>query len=90
MRRGGAPTAWQKSLHPAAYQHKIEVAHEGVDTAFMAPDASARFALPGGRELKPGDPVVTFVARNLEPDLPPEVWPRFWEAGTPLAIVLGS
>jgi len=64
---GVTPTHWQKSLHPAAYQHKIQVAHEGVDTALMVPDENARFTLPDGRELKPGDPVVTFVARNLEP-----------------------
>lgn len=62
-----SPTAWQRSLHPAIYQHKIQVAHEGVDTALMVPDQAARFTLPDGRELKPGDPVITFVARNLEP-----------------------
>jgi glycosyltransferase involved in cell wall biosynthesis len=64
---GVSPTNWQRSLHPAAYRHKIQVAHEGVDTALMAPDPLARFTLPDGRALKPGDPVVTFVARNLEP-----------------------
>jgi glycosyltransferase involved in cell wall biosynthesis len=64
---GVTPTHWQKSLHPAAYQHKLEVAHEGVDTALMAQNPAARYTLPDGRELAPGDPVVTFVARNLEP-----------------------
>ncbi|MDP3426929.1 MAG: glycosyltransferase family 4 protein [Humidesulfovibrio sp.] len=62
-----SPTAWQRSLHPATYQHKIQVAHEGVDTTLMAPDQAARFTLPDGRVLAPGDPVITFVARNLEP-----------------------
>lgn len=62
-----SPTNWQRSLHPATYHDKITVAHEGVDTATMAPDPLARFTLPDGRELKPGDPVVTYVARNLEP-----------------------
>ncbi|MBU1042664.1 MAG: glycosyltransferase family 4 protein [Proteobacteria bacterium] len=62
-----SPTAWQRSVHPATYHHKIQVAHEGVDTTLMAPDKAARFALPDGRELAPGDPVITFVARNLEP-----------------------
>ncbi|MHC1699958.1 MAG: glycosyltransferase family 4 protein [Humidesulfovibrio sp.] len=64
---GVSPTHWQRSLHPAAYRHKIEVAHEGVDTGLMAPDPEARHTLPDGRVLRPGDPVVTFVARNLEP-----------------------
>jgi len=62
-----SPTNWQRSLHPATYHHKIQVAHEGVDTTTMAPDPLARYTLPDGRELKPGDPVITFVARHLEP-----------------------
>ena len=64
---GVSPTQWQRSLHPAAYQHKINVAHEGVDTALMVPDPAARLSLAAGRVLAPGDPVLTFVARNLEP-----------------------
>jgi len=64
---GVSPTNWQKSLHPAAYRHKISVAHEGINTQLMAPDASAVFTLPDGRALKRGDPVVTYVARHLEP-----------------------
>jgi len=62
-----APTAWQKSLHPKAYHDKIAVVHEGIDTGFMQPDARASFTLPNGRVLRRGDPVVTYVARNLEP-----------------------
>jgi glycosyltransferase involved in cell wall biosynthesis len=62
-----APTQWQKSLHPQAYQHKIELIHEGIDTDLMRPDPQASFTLPSGKVLRPGDPVVTYVARNLEP-----------------------
>lgn len=62
-----APTAWQKQLHPAAYQDKIRLIHEGVDTDYLQADASATFELPNGKVLQPGDPVVTYVARNLEP-----------------------
>ena len=64
---GISPTHWQRSLHPAAYHHKITVAHEGVDTRLMAPDPAARYTLADGRVLTPGDPVLTYVARNLEP-----------------------
>jgi hypothetical protein len=64
---GVSPTNWQRSLHPAAYQHKISVVHEGIDTRLMAPDQNASFTLAGGRVLRPGDPVLTFVARHLEP-----------------------
>ncbi|MDP2848511.1 MAG: glycosyltransferase family 4 protein [Humidesulfovibrio sp.] len=64
---GVSPTSWQRSLHPKAYLHKISVAHEGIDTAFMAPNPKAVFQLPDGRTLKSGDKVLTFVARHLEP-----------------------
>ncbi len=62
-----SPTNWQKSQHPVAYQGKIVVAHEGIDTENLGPDANAVFKLPNGTVLKAGDPVITYVARNLEP-----------------------
>ncbi|MBI5519049.1 MAG: glycosyltransferase [Desulfovibrio sp.] len=64
---GVSPTAWQRSLHPRAYQDKIAVAHEGIDTVHMCPDAADRFVLADGRVLSPGDKVLTYVARHLEP-----------------------
>jgi glycosyltransferase involved in cell wall biosynthesis len=62
-----SPTQWQKSLHPKAYHDKIRVIHEGIDSQHMHPDPRASFTLPNGKVLTPGDPVVTYVARNLEP-----------------------
>jgi glycosyltransferase involved in cell wall biosynthesis len=41
--------------------------HEGVDTEVCKPVPEARFVLPDGTVLRPGDEVVTYVARNLEP-----------------------
>lgn len=67
MDRGIAPTAWQRAQHPECYQPRIAVVHDGVDTMEVAPDRQARFTLPDGRTLTPGDEVVTFVARHLEP-----------------------
>lgn len=64
---GVSPTLWQKSVHPARYHDKISVVHEGIDTAAMSPEPGARLTLRDGRVLKPGDPVVTYVARHLEP-----------------------
>jgi len=63
---GLAPTLWQKSRFPDAYQSKISLVHEGVDTDAIAPDPAATFEIDGHR-FRPGDPVVTYVARNLEP-----------------------
>lgn len=61
------PTWWQKSVHPTAYQAKLEVIHEGVDTQAASPDAEATFDLPGGQVLRAGQRIVTYVARKLEP-----------------------
>ncbi|NHZ40074.1 glycosyltransferase family 4 protein [Massilia aquatica] len=62
-----APTHWQKRLHPKPYQDKIALIHEGIDTAWLCPNPAASFTLPNGKVLRPGDPVVTYVSRNLEP-----------------------
>lgn len=62
-----APTAWQKSVHPEAFQPKIAQIFDGIDTATVTPDDQARFQVPGGPLLNAGDPVLTYVARNLEP-----------------------
>jgi len=61
------PTHWQHSLHPAAYRDKIQVIHEGIDTAALGPDPQASLQLPNGAVLHAGMPIVTYVARNLEP-----------------------
>ena len=62
-----SPTAWQRDQHPEIFRSKIVVQHEGIDLDRMVPDPAATFLLPGGAVLKVGDPVVTYVARNLEP-----------------------
>jgi len=64
---GVSPTQWQRSRHPALYLPKIHLAHEGIDTELLRPDAQAHLTLPSGHTVKAGDPVITYVARNLEP-----------------------
>ena len=64
---GISPTQWQRSRHPVIFQPKIHLAHEGVDTQVLGPDPHATFTLPNGHTVKAGDPVITYVARNLEP-----------------------
>jgi glycosyltransferase involved in cell wall biosynthesis len=64
---GQTPTRWQASRFPDWARPHISVVHEGVDTAQIRRQPDTRFALPDGRTLQPGDEVVTFVARGLEP-----------------------
>ncbi len=61
-----APTAWQRSRYPAPWQARIEVLHEGIDTARVAPDGGAELRWEG-RVFRAGEEIVTYVARNLEP-----------------------
>ena len=60
-------TPWQKSTFPIEFQSKIQVCHEGVDTDRLRPNVDASVSPRPGLVLRPGDEVVTFVARDLEP-----------------------
>jgi len=62
-----SPTHWQRSRFPEILQPKILVQHEGIDAAGLAPDPLASLQTPSGQVLNAGDPVITYVARNLEP-----------------------
>lgn len=64
---GVSPTEWQASTHPPVLRRQLEVIFDGVDCDRLAPNALARFTLPDGQVLAPGDEVLTFVNRNLEP-----------------------
>lgn len=62
-----SPTFWQREQYPEAFHSKIEVVHDGIDTAQVRRREHARFMLPDGQELTAADEAVTYVARNLEP-----------------------
>jgi glycosyltransferase involved in cell wall biosynthesis len=65
---GIAPTVWQQTRFPVAYESKITVVHDGVDTRVVAPDPQAFVQLPQKHlRLTRDDEVITFVSRNLEP-----------------------
>lgn len=54
--------------HPACKVFLLNrVAHEGIDTAQLIPNADASFLLPNGVLLTRAQPVLTYVVRNLEP-----------------------
>ena len=66
--RALSPTHFQKVQHPAWAQGKIDVIHDGIATQRFRPDPSASIQLKSaGVTLRPGDEVITFVARHLEP-----------------------
>ena len=64
--QGWTPSQWQARQLPAAYRHKVEVIHEGIDTELVSPKPDAVFSYKG-LKLTKADNVVTYVARNLEP-----------------------
>ena len=64
---GLSPTFWQASTYPPALRRMIDVIHDGVNTDVCRPNPEATFTLPGGRLVRAGDEVLSFVNRNLEP-----------------------
>ncbi len=63
-----APTAWQASTAPPRFADRISVIHEGIDSDAIAPRAGSFIQLQQRKlTFRPGDEVVSFVARNLEP-----------------------
>ena len=49
-----APTRWQYRQFPAAYQARMSIVHDGIDTDVVTPG-------------QPDEELITYVARNLEP-----------------------
>lgn len=63
-----SPTTFQRDRHPAWFRDRITVIHDGIDTERFRPEPSAYVKLQSaGLTLRPGDEVVVFVARQLEP-----------------------
>lgn len=63
---GQCPTEFQKSQFPSIFHDRISVLHDGVDTEYFSPDASATFSV-GDLTFRKGDPVITYIARGMEP-----------------------
>jgi glycosyltransferase involved in cell wall biosynthesis len=65
---GYTPTQWQRAQLPALYRDRFEVIFDGIDTAVAAPASGAEVRLSRDNiRVVPGDEVITFVNRNLEP-----------------------
>jgi glycosyltransferase involved in cell wall biosynthesis len=62
---GYSPTAYQAGLLPAAYQHKLRVLHDGIDTDFWRRQPLAERAF-GSHSFGPETRIVTYVSRGFE------------------------
>ena len=67
MDAGISPTRFQAGTFPTAWQDRITVAHDGIDTQTVVPNPDARLDLPDGSTVTRNDEVITFINRNLEP-----------------------
>ena len=61
------PTRFQASVLPAVFQPRVRIIHEGIDVEAVAPSPPQPFALPDGRVIAPGAPVITHVNNHMEP-----------------------
>lgn len=73
---GQCPTEFQKSQFPSIFHDRISVLHDGVDTEYFSPDETTAFSI-GDLTFRRGDPVVTYIARGMEPY---RGFPEFMEA----------
>jgi glycosyltransferase involved in cell wall biosynthesis len=66
---GQTPTEWQLSTYPAWARPRIELLREGVNLDVCKPEPKVRRAplKIGDMTIRPGDRLVTYVSRDLEP-----------------------
>ncbi|MEB3262785.1 MAG: glycosyltransferase [Synechococcus sp.] len=61
------PTDFQRSTFAAHWQPLLRVIHEGVNLEQIQPSPARPLTLPDGTILRPGEPLVTYASRSLEP-----------------------
>jgi glycosyltransferase involved in cell wall biosynthesis len=84
-----SPTRWQRAQHPAIYHPKIHVAHEGIQTEGLGPDADATFTVPLRPAATPAMWAEPPVVQNQEPgtsSAPAETTPPSVQAEPPLSV----
>lgn len=64
---GLSPTRWQHSRLPEIFKPKVEIIHEGIDTDAVAPTSHPSVRISDTLSFDGSVPLVTYVARNLEP-----------------------
>ncbi|UEM22415.1 glycosyltransferase [Skermanella mucosa] len=63
---GVCPTVFQRGQFPAAFQNKLTLMHDGIDTRFFSPEPGTPMVLPG-LDLSSAREVVTYATRGMEP-----------------------
>ncbi len=62
------PTEFQLNSYPANWQNRISVIHDGIDATKACPAKKLKpLRLPDGTKISPGENLVTFVNRTIEP-----------------------
>ena len=64
---GLCPTQFQADTFRAPMADKIRVIHDGIDTTRVSPAPAEEMRASTGHVFRPGDEIITFVNRNLEP-----------------------
>ncbi|MBM1171271.1 glycosyltransferase [Microvirga arabica] len=62
-----SPTQWQAQTFPAPLGDRIKVIHEGIDTNVAQPAPAQPLSLGSRGVIAPGETLITFVSRSLEP-----------------------
>lgn len=62
-----SPTRWQAQTFPAPLAERITVLHEGIDTAAAQPGTASPLPVPSGGMIEPGQTLITYVSRSMEP-----------------------
>jgi len=76
--QGVVPTEWQKSQFPKAYQHKLEIIFDGIDTTFFHPHPEPRKLQRENQVIRNRDsgeihilpmncPIISYATRGMEP-----------------------
>lgn len=72
---GVVPTSWQRQQFPTAFHSKLKVIFDGIDQNFFQPDPAIESRvvelhgeeLPQPLRIKPGDTVLSYATRGMEP-----------------------
>jgi glycosyltransferase involved in cell wall biosynthesis len=62
-----SPTKWQAQTFPGSLSDRIQIVHEGIDTSLAKPGPARPLPLPSRGMIHPGQTLITYVSRSLEP-----------------------